>query len=920
MTTQPRLATPTPPPASPQHPGLRLLALVREPLETLARYPGALFVLLGLAISYTVKIYDADRVVQFRFVLAMAAFYLAGAEAEARLGVRGDSPWAPIHRVVLGQVTLLLYFYLRSAIAQLGLPGVTRAELIVVIAALAMSAAYRSRQSQPAPLDPRAPTIPPWLVLLVSTGVWIAWWASTHRFLAYRSGPLQTPSSDPDLHAYFARLVMMGGKIAYTQAPYSSDPQSYPSAFAVLNALWGMISGVSQVKILNCQLTLQACLAVGLVIEAAGTLRRQLGLATALALIGIAHWLFFFPVNQESLVLGGTARFAHSALLLWPLTFALRLVAQSADPGAQPTRLRLLALLAVALGGAWAFVTNPSHVIVILPVLLVTTIAVLTGIKRHETSAPTPRRWIAILLALTLTIPILLTASDALVVWMLRGSGGGAAAAMVNDTDVDGKSQPLSPSAALSAGWRRLKSSTTLGFPDGCISGNKCQLLVKKTRSRWPIPLYLGALGYLGYCVYRWRKRRKAKEPGERTDSLRNGSYVVVGIALGAVLIAFSVGFMDRLMLGQRSMRAILMSQYTGQGLRTLSAYFYFALLAVGASGLALGLGRLAARTWKTLPARWLHVGADVALGLVLLLGVAYEAQRSPKERRATKQAYRTQVKRAPRTSLGWIEPVDIRFAEEVEKRVPHADRVLLPGIAISVSKRERWQFPQQTSRAIVLYSKTPFAFFMSQGPAEFSPAAYNAHVCASLDIPWLAEHRVTWVVMSDGTFQRSCVHNWQQVRDDYYAEVYRLQDRVLYRLRADRIAAAKTDPRLDLPEFAAQGGGPKGEGIRGDVERHGPHLVVGWACDFGSPAPVTIELQLTSRDDMLKTYREFHRAGLQRDARISQACGGSAAHGFSFAPNSVPAGTYVVRVLAYDAVGKESKALAQNFFLDVPL
>ena len=47
----------------------------------------------------------------------------------------------------------------------------------------------------------------------------------------------------------------IGGKLAYTHAPYSSDPQSYPSVFAVLNAVWSMISGVPIVKILNTQMT-----------------------------------------------------------------------------------------------------------------------------------------------------------------------------------------------------------------------------------------------------------------------------------------------------------------------------------------------------------------------------------------------------------------------------------------------------------------------------------------------------------------------------------------------------------------------------------------------------------------------------------------------------------------------------------------
>ena len=208
----------------------------------------------------------------------MGAFYAAGALVEQWLGVRGDSPFAPLHRVALGQLVLVLLFYLRSILAHLGLPGVTRLEIYAGLAVIAYALWRRTRQKSPAPLDPEARVSPRSLVVLMAAGVWIAWWISTHRFLAYRTGALQTPSSDPDVHAFLAKLVMMGGKLAYTQAPYSTDPQTYPSAFAALNALWGMISGAPIVKVLNCQLTLQACLAVGLVIEAAAALRRELGL------------------------------------------------------------------------------------------------------------------------------------------------------------------------------------------------------------------------------------------------------------------------------------------------------------------------------------------------------------------------------------------------------------------------------------------------------------------------------------------------------------------------------------------------------------------------------------------------------------------------------------------------------------------
>jgi hypothetical protein len=278
------------------------------------------------------------------------------------------------------------------------------------------------------------------------------------------------------------------------------------------------------------------------------------------------------------------------------------------------------------------------------------------------------------------------------------------------------------------------------------------------------------------------------------------------------------------------------------------------------------------------------------------------------------------QVTLAPKTTLGWVRPLDVEFVKRVEAIVPKKDRVLLPSVAMRVADREDWTFAQSTARALPLFTDTQFAFFLSLGGSEFSPSAYMRHVCGSFDIPWLAENGVTWVIMSDGAFRRSCVHNWPLVRDEYYDEVLRMEDRGLYRLRTDRIAKAAEDPRLDLPISAPRNAGAKGKAIRGYVEPHGPNMVTGWACDFGSQAHVTIELELTDRADPSRRFHEFHQAGLPRDARVSQACGGTLDHGFTFAPSTIPRGTYYARVLAYDGPGKEAKLLADDFLLTVPL
>ena len=93
---------------------------LRRALDKLSRHPGALFVLIGLVAAAIVSIGDSDRMVQLRFTLTLGAFYLAGGLVEQLAGVRGDAPLAPVHRIVLGQLALVFYFYLRSPLAHLG--------------------------------------------------------------------------------------------------------------------------------------------------------------------------------------------------------------------------------------------------------------------------------------------------------------------------------------------------------------------------------------------------------------------------------------------------------------------------------------------------------------------------------------------------------------------------------------------------------------------------------------------------------------------------------------------------------------------------------------------------------------------------------------------------------------------------------
>lgn len=912
----------------------------RSVLQLLGRHPVVLFILIGLAAAWIVRIDGSDRVVQVRLTFTLAGFYLAGALVEQQLGIRGSAPLAPIHRIVLGQLVLVIYFYLRSPLAHVGLPGITRAELyaVVAVAGFLLWRHARKASTTPTKIEEVVTPLTPVTLALLAAGVWFAWWISLHTFLAYRSGALHTPSSDPDGHAYLAKLLVMGGKIAYTQTPYSSDPQTYPSGFATLNAIWALFSGASVVKILNCQMTLQACLAVGLVLEGAASFRRHLGLATSLVLLAIAHWVFFFPVNSESWVLGGTARFSHSALLLWPLTLSLRLGVQSTDPGVQPIRLRLLGILAASLSLTWAFVINPSHAIVALPVLAATVLMLLTGVRFYAHSERTRRRSLLLILGAAIILPALLIFSDAMVVGSLRGVQYGAAGAIAGRLPQDPPNSVLQPVRAIRAGGRRVRQLSTLGiFPPSCFSGPKCDLLSKSSRFWWPVPVYVLALGYLGWVATALMRRRKTSDvpsstgkistSGDRVfvrtqpDLLRNIAFSIAALAFSAVLVTFLTAFIEDLLIGQRALRSVLLARYTAMGLRTVSPYLHFLFVSITLCAAAL-ITELAVARWRRLPARsGTILKVDVAVSAIILAALTCYGAIYKRHRLRISKAYKSQVTISPKTTTtGSLSQIDVDFIKKVQSIVPQTERVLLPGLAVRMPNRENWIFAESTSRALPLYSDTHFAFYLGQGPKEFTAEAYMQHVCKAFDLPWLASHAVNWVLMSDGIWMNSCIHNWDQLHKDYYEEVLRMQDRRLYRLRPDRFANAKSDPRLDLPLSEARFTGPKGEAVRGDIEIRGPYIVKGWACDYGSSAHVTVELELTDTDNPRSVFREYHLAGLVREPRIAQACHGSSDHGFQFAPATVPLGTYRLRVIAYDGPGETAKLLAENILITVPM
>lgn len=800
---------------------------------------GLSFLLTGAAAALLVRVDGADPLVHLGFVLACGALYLLGGAVEALLGLEGPFVF---HRIVLGQLALAAYFCGRSLLPA---PGVGRVELGLLLA-LCGAVLWRKRAPAASPA--------PWLPL---ASVWAVWWASTLIFAGAWSGRLETPGSDTDLHAWFARLTALSGQVARTQLPWSDAPVRYPSGLGVLDGLWALLSFVHPVQVVDCQVALQSCLAAGLAVEAMFAVRGRVRAAPALLLLAAAHVLFALPLNPLMPLLEGTARLAHKALLILPFTFALR----------AGGRRRAACAVAVACAG-FAFILNPARLAVEGPVLLAT--AVVLAAAGGER-----RLWRG--LAVGAAAALLFIAPDP---WVRAAIDGGAIGqATTSAAGVAPAGPPLSVGAAVRGGLARLAAE---GVP-GCVRSGQCRPELDSL-SLLASPL-LVALALLAL----WLPRRR--DDGD--DGSRRAAVAVLALSLATVAAIVLSGAVDALLaprMGTFGLR--LLRYYVSSGLLFATALFLLVQLAVGLALAGELLSRLRPEG---------DLLAVAALVLVFALGPSPDAP--------------TLLPRAPRSSLGPIDSADVAFVREASAVVPPSELLLLPGVASLSSPWEGWDFAVASSRAVPLYGTVRFAFFLGEGDARFDAGAYQRRVCQSLDLGWLAARGVRWLLVTGSTRRMSCVHALEHALPRYFDEKLRRGDKALYRLRDAAVPLAREDPELDVP-LPAPLPIPRGEGLRGEAWLRGPVGVNGFACDRGVAQPVTVELQLRAGGQVL---RELHGAAVPLE-EVRGACGGSAAHGFAFAPTTAPPGRYRARLLALDAAGQAPLVLADDFELRVDL
>jgi len=648
---------------------------------------------------------------------------------------------APAHDALLGQISCLGYVYARSVVSNLsGLPGISPAEVFIVEALLIMTAVRRSRGwtlRWPTPADRSA--LPFSFLLLV---LWLGWLfavASQKLDLYY------TPSSDPDIHAFYTKLFLEHGRIYYDLLPNSDAWMVYPSGFSTLNFVLGRLSGLHAVQLVNLAAYVQYSLFVGASFSLVATsfARKRVLIPLALLHFGFAYLGFNAVFGEHRAFLEGTPRLAHTAILLFPLLFAL----QHRAALAERWRLWGFPLVAVLVGTC----INPTHA----PAALLFGVLALVATRspnrgeRGERGESIRRSWS----------------------WLAPVAGAIAMAAIFASSDPFYRGLVLQ--RATPASERELATDLTGAAFEVDVDLGKLitQATPAAVRSLVTAPdesqPYRHTRGFLlagiviAFAIQFARARSQRRPLPVETVQLAR----FAGAALAAVLIHGIWSEFTPQVARPGVLQTRLLVQYSHALQQQINLMFYSLTPGV-LLGLLLGLldrrsVRLAGH----------ERSVELALGLGLVAVSLPFLYASHQDHRA---GFYSELRNSP---LGYVYASDIEFATRVRERVGPDERVLLPG-RLRRAPGEHWIFSTDAGRAIPLYSNVKTSFFLGLDGWAYTAGAYEAHVQPpNFDPQWLRAENTLWLVDSGNFPRRILATHYEREFGDDHAVLWRLRN-----------------------------------------------------------------------------------------------------------------------------------------------
>ncbi|MCP5039749.1 MAG: hypothetical protein GY944_01890 [bacterium] len=668
--------------------------------------------------------------------LLIAGLHLVaiGRASASLLHLRRPAVLASAHDALLGQVICLAYVYLRSLLSDAsGIPGICAAEVFAAEGLLFAAAWWRSQKRSislaPSPADCTTG--------LALHALWLGW---LFVLAFYKLDLYFTPSSDPDIHAYYARTFLERGQIYYDLLPQSDSWMVYPSAFGSLNFVWGRLSGLHPVQLVNTAAYVQLALFAGATFSLLAT--RQTRRSAVLGLAALHFAFVYVGFNavfaDHRAFLEGTPRLAHTALLFFPLWFAL----QHRNELAQRAALWLVPALGTAIGAC----VNPTHV----PAVLLLGAASWIVVWPHRaTTGPSVKSKLATGGAVLIVAALLFWTDPFYRELALQRTAPEQAREAATDLTGAAIAPSIDPVAILGQ-----------GIPDAArrMAGGHLTSAAERGARRF----FLAALVLvLGTWLVSMRGRRGESAAGP----LASAAFAVVGLH---AIWAASTPFLAR----PGVLQTRLLVQYS-RALQEQLELLFLALVPTLLVTLGLELVERRAPHLARSRRRVVMIASfSVLLASSPFLAARFEAQRG--------QFY-DPLRSSP---LGAVYASDAAFARQIEDRVEQEERVLLPG-RLRRLPGEHWVFTTDAGRAIPLFGRVRTSFFLGLDGWAFTAGAYEAHVePPRFDPDWLRANNVVWLVDSGSFPQHLLRTHYEPALRSEHALLWRLKPREVNRGR----------------------------------------------------------------------------------------------------------------------------------------
>lgn len=652
----------------------------------------------ALVLLLTIAVASIEHTLSYiQVALGLGCMGLAGAAGSRLLGLRALPSLAYI--ATLGQLLLVAYFYLRSALAKLWPAAhITGTELYAILGAAVAMAVWPERHRLPLAWARfrRAASWPVAAYVLIPTGPLCV---ILHRKLRV----LCLPSSDPDVHAYFAKQMIEAGSILSTTLTNSDVSLNYPTGFAALTTVWSLLTGLAAPQLTGALPYIQYFLWLGLTFAMLTRFRLRTGIVLPVALlVFVVLPCIFNPLLMHGREhLEGTARLAHTSLLMFAMAFLF--CNRQHHQGKRPAAVWLILALTIAFGAC----INPAHGPFVGLVAWMAHLALRPPRLSWHRGAMQAMALLILALGVFVSQDAYYRASFIDPLW-LGGAGHAAPSGGLGYREENGPPAPLLQPTGLGTLAARLQEPAALRqfweFVGMDPPLRHC--------AGWLLLIWLGSLSVFVIAT------RRRKLPAAARWMCRLAS-LGVGLAVASVCVVTCIGACVNL----DNPAGFLLVNYAMWTHYQVLALLYPVLMA-----LPLVLWGL-----TDPPAR---VVSYVIVAVMLLPMTAHLESLMLQARPV--------ILRLRACALGNVTPDDVALAQWADANIAPDERVLLPGLVMDTG-RERWIFPQAGAQAYGLYASVKTAFFFGIDGRRYTAKAYRDHVGEHFDAAWLAQENILW-------------------------------------------------------------------------------------------------------------------------------------------------------------------------------